>query len=50
MCPETCHERCESYLERVQLILAEVASLGSLPQFNHAGLPKLCGGGRQTER
>lgn len=29
-------------LERVQLIFAEVSSLGSLPQFNHTGLPELC--------
>lgn len=30
------------HLERVQLVFAEVGSLGSLPQFNHTGLPELC--------
>lgn len=33
------------YLERVQLIVAEVGSLCSLPQFDHTGLPELCVGG-----
>lgn len=30
------------HLQRVQLVFAEVGSLGSLPQFNHTGLPELC--------
>lgn len=30
------------YLEGVQLIVAEVGSLRSLPQFDHTGLPELC--------
>lgn len=30
------------HLERVQLVFAQVGSLGSLPQFNHTGLPELC--------
>lgn len=29
-------------LERVQLVFAEVGSLGSLPQLDHTGLPELC--------
>lgn len=42
------------HLERVQLVFAEVGSLGSLPQFNHTGLPELCikvkhRGGEKTE-
>lgn len=48
MCPKNCHKRSWSYLERVQLILSEVGSLGSLPQFNHSGLPKLYRG--RTDR
>lgn len=30
------------HLERVQLVVAQVGSLGSLPQFDHTGLPELC--------
>lgn len=30
------------HLERVQLVFAQVGSLGSLPQFNHTGLPERC--------
>lgn len=30
------------HLERVQLVSAEVGSLGGLPQLNHSGLPELC--------
>lgn len=48
--PKSCHERRKSYLERVQLVVGEVGSLGSLPQFNHSGLPKLYRGRTDRER
>lgn len=34
--------KMSGYLERVQLIVAQVGSLGGLPQLDHAGFPELC--------
>lgn len=34
--------KMSGYLERVQLIVAQVGPLGGLPQLDHAGLPELC--------
>lgn len=35
-------ERLSGHLQRVQLVVAQVGSLGGLPQLDHAGLPELC--------